>query len=163
MARTLTARLAPALPAAITHPGMLPAAPAWFPLDPKPTDTDPHPAPYTDEERAARRAAWALSEALAGPFDGTRLRIDLADNQAPPARFVPEQLPEVWYNLDEQASTPHGLVYRYDPGCYLHGKLIAAVEDGFREHADEQYALQARLDDEDAPGYDDAHPTEETP
>lgn len=156
--RYLPAVLTPALPHMITDPSQLPALPDWYPLDRRPTDDLPDPAPYTREQRAHLRAQAALAEAVQGPYDGQRLRVAVPEGSSPPARFTPENAPTVWYTLDERASNEHQLVYRYDPSCYLHAQLIKAVEDGFTEHADRQYAMAAREDDTDAPGYGDAHP-----
>ena len=144
-----TAVLTPALPTAITSEAQLPRLPDWYPLDPKPGEG----APYTSEQRAALRRKAALGAALQGPYDGQRMQVQVPEGGEPPARFTPLQLPTVWYTLDRDASNPHQLVYRYDPTCWLHPKLIGAVEDGFREFADPQYAQEAREDDQDAQGY----------
>lgn len=139
--RTLPARLLPALPSAITDEAtQVPRIPEWWPLTADPP-----------EVRARARRARALQEALTGPMDGTSGQVTFPEGERPPARFTPANAPTLWYTLSVHESSPHGLVYRYDPGCFLHRELIRAVEEGFTEHADKTYAQEARHDDDSAP------------
>lgn len=120
----------------------LPNLPAWWPV-PK---TDDGTAPQTPEERARERRARAVTEARQGPVDGRRYAVTLSGSGAPPDRFTPSGTPGLWYTLDREESTRTHLVYRYDPECPAHRKLMAAVEAGFAEVGME-YTITAREED----------------
>lgn len=124
----------------------LPHAPEWFPLDPKPTPENPDPGKYTDVQRTEARYRWAHAEARQGPLDGRRF-VCPAWDEKPPEKFVPREAPTYWYLLDEAASTPHLLIYRYDPDCPAHGRTMAAVSEAFTQWTDPTYAQEARVDD----------------
>lgn len=128
----------------------LPVLPAWAPLNPAPTDDEPNPRPYTEQERTARRERLQLRLAAEGPYDGTRLYVMVQDGQPPPEHFVPADVPTCRYVLDGADATGV-LRYRYDPTSPIHADLMRAVEDAYAEHTDPAYAAAARTDDEHAP------------
>lgn len=125
---------------------MLPVIPEWWPLDPAPTDEQPHPRPYTPEQRRALREQKRAREACSGPYDGQRLAAAFPDGGKPPRVFVPFNRQDVRYVLDEAESTPYRLRYRYDPTSPIHRNLMIAVSEAYAELGKE-YTIASREDD----------------
>lgn len=116
----------------------LPTIPSWWPLQPEES------APLTEEQRAAARRARARHEAAGGPYDGQRMSLAL-DGTAPPATMTPLGQHNVRYALDDRASTPGRLVYRYDTSSPVHAQLMRAVEQAYDEVGPE-YISTARAE-----------------
>lgn len=124
---------------------LLPALPAWVPLDPDPTERPP----YSPEERTALRRGQAIAEARQGPYDGERGTLPRRDGP-PPERLLFVDA-SVCYRLAESESSEDLVVYRYSPGeSRIHPGLMRAVEEAYHERG-LSYAEEARHDDPTAP------------
>lgn len=131
-------------------PEHLPQLPAWYPADPRPTEDDPHPSPYSPVGRAAARQQAAMREAMRGPYDGTRGAQLVVTSPAELLRFGDAG---GWaYRLQLGESNTDVLVYRYSPAdSPAHLATMRAVEQGYAE-VDPQYVHQARTDQPESQG-----------
>lgn len=150
----LTAVLRPADTSKIT-PDLLPTVPAWWPL-PGAKALEPAVEGQPPRLPAQVRAAFALTAAIEGPYDGDRLTLTGGDGQEPDGTLSMAD-GTIVYALDRTVSNRRVVTYRYAPHLSPgHRAMMSAVEAALEEHG-QTYAMGAREDDTTARGYADAH------